>query len=151
MATDGLWFYHTATARGIDGANETNTRVVREFARQEMRRLMRALRIGNVETIEQYRCLIEAAKDLYLGSLFDSEESIEDGIHHITVNTCFAYRGAKRAGIDKVYHCGPGERLIGWLEAMGLPAEIDPDVGLCQMAHIGSCRYQVRVHAAAGQ
>lgn len=151
MATDGLWFYHTATARGIDGANETNVQVVREFARQEMRRLKRALHLGRVETIEQYRYLIEAAENLYLGSLFESEEAIEDGVHHIEVTMCFAYRGAKMAGIDKVYHCGPGERLTGWLEAMGLSANIDPEVGLCQMAHTGSCHYQVVVNAQAAQ
>jgi len=143
MATDGLWFYQTAQARGIVAANETNIQVVREFARQEMRRLMRGLDITTVETREQYHKLFRIAVELYLGSLFEAQESIEDGVHNITVTKCFAYTGAKKAGIDKVYHCGPGERLTGWLEAMQQPAALDPGVGLCQMAHTGVCGYRV--------
>ena len=145
MTTDSQWFYQTAQARGIDAANETNTQVLREFGRQEMRRLMRALQITAVETVEQYYELFQVAVELYLGSLFEAQESVEDGTHHITVTKCFAYTGAKKAGIDKVYHCGPGERLTGWLQAMQLPAEFDPSVGLCQMAHTGVCSYRVRL------
>ena len=149
MTTDGLWFYQTAQARGIDDANKTNAEVVREFGRQEMRRLMRALQIVEVETIEQYRELFQSAVDLYLGSLFEAQESLEGGTHDIQVTTCFAYLGARRAGIDNVYHCGPGERLTGWLQAMKLSADIDPGVGLCQMAHTGSCAYRVTLRAPA--
>ncbi|GGJ82754.1 hypothetical protein GCM10011583_12950 [Streptomyces camponoticapitis] len=145
MATDGLWYYQTAMSGGIDGANEANIAVVREFGRQEMVRLMRGLGIEKVETVEQYRRLFQAAVDLYLGSLFEAEESFDDGTHDLKVITCFAYKGVKKAGIDKVYHCGPGERLTGWLKAMELPDDIDPDVGLCQMAHTGSCGYRLKV------
>lgn len=145
MATDGLWFYQTAQAKGIDAANETNIQVVREFGRQEMRRLMRALDITTVETGEQYHQLFRIAVELYIGSLLETQESVEGSTHHITVTKCFAYTGAKKAGIDKVYHCGPGERLTGWLQAMQLPAELEPGVGLCQMAHTGVCAYRVRL------
>ncbi|MFE6776685.1 DUF6125 family protein [Streptomyces sp. NPDC057702] len=145
MATDGLWFYQTATQRGIDGANEANIEVVREFGRQEMVRLMRGLGVEKVETVEQYRRLFQTAVDLYLGSLFAARETFEDGVQHLAVSTCFAHKGVQRAGIDKIYHCGPGERLTGWLQAMGLPAEIDPGVGLCQMAHTGACSYRLKL------
>lgn len=145
MATDGLWFYQTATKSGIDGANEANIQVVREFGRQEMVRLMRSLGVEKIETVEQYRHLFQSAVDLYLGSLFAAEESFEDGTQHLKVSTCFAYKGVKRAGIEMTYHCGPGERLTGWLEAMELSADIEPGVGLCQMAHTGSCGYRLKV------
>ncbi|MBC3985403.1 hypothetical protein H8N01_23190 [Streptomyces sp. AC536] len=145
MATDGLWYYQTATQRGIDGANEANIQVVREFGRQEMVRLMRSLGVEKVETVEQYRRLFQTAVELYLGSLFAARESYADGVQHLEVSTCFAYKGVKRAGIEKVYHCGPGERLTGWLQAMDLPAEIDPGVGLCQLAHTGACNYRLTV------
>ncbi len=145
MATDGLWFYQTAQSNGIDGANHANIEVVREFGRQEMRRLMRALDITEVETAEQYRRLFQTAVGLYLGSLLEAQESLDGDKHQITVTTCFAYKGVKKAGIDQIYHCGPGERLTGWLQAMNLPAKIEPGVGLCQMAHTGSCAYQVTI------
>jgi cytochrome P450 len=150
MANDGLWFYQTAKAGGIDAANEANTEVVREFGRQEMARLMRALGIRKVETIEQYRQLYQAAVDLFLGALVVADESLDGDTHQLDITTCFAYKAVKRAGIDKAYHCGPGERLTGWLHAMDLPAEIVPAVGLCQMAHTGSCSYRVKLGLPSG-
>ncbi|MFL5909856.1 MAG: DUF6125 family protein [Gaiellaceae bacterium] len=145
MANDGLWFYQTAQARGIDAANEANAQVVREFGRQEMSRLMRALGIDEVRTIEQYRLLYRTAVDLFLSTLVVAEESFEDDTQQLTVTSCFAYNAVKRAGIDQLYHCGPGERLTGWLTAMNLPPEIDPAVGRCQMAHTGSCGYRIKL------
>ncbi|MBT2382968.1 DUF6125 family protein [Streptomyces sp. ISL-11] len=150
MATDGLWYYQTAQARGIDGANEANIQVVREFGRQEMRRLMRGLGIARVETVEQYRTLFATAVDLYLGSLLEAEETLEGDTHTMNVTVCFAYKGVKKAGIDKVYHCGPGERLTGWLQAMDMPTALEPGVGLCQMAHTGSCSYRLKVVPPTG-
>lgn len=151
MTNDGLWFYQTAQARGIEAANEMNAEVVREFGRQEMRRLMRALEISSVDCIAQYRQLFESAAELYLGSLVESEDSFTGNTHDITIRTCFAYKGVKRAGIEKIYHCGPGERLLGWLDAMKVPAELEPGVGLCQMAHTGSCGYRVKLDAGWAQ
>lgn len=149
MANDGLWFYQTAQALGLDAANQANSQVVQEFGYQEMRRLMRTLGVDKVETVEQYQTLFRTATELYLGSLFGAEDSVDGDVHDIQVTTCFAYRGAKRAGIDKEYHCGPGERPTGWLRAMGLPATIEPEVGLCQMAHTGSCAYRVVLGTSA--
>ncbi|MER5637119.1 hypothetical protein ABT095_09190 [Kitasatospora sp. NPDC002227] len=149
MATDGLWFYQTAMAKGVDGANEANIQVVREFGRQEMLRLMRSLGVEKVETAEQYRALYDAAVELYLGSLFSARDSFEETAegtdHTVQVDTCFAHKGVERAGIAKEYHCGPGERLTGWLQAMELPAALEPGVGLCQKAHTGSCSYLLRI------
>lgn len=146
MTNDGLWFYQTSVGGGIDAANAANTSVVREFAKQEMGRLMRTLGISKVETVEQYQQLYDTAVDLFLGSLFSAEASVEDDAQQIRVASCFAHLGVTRAGIADVYHCGPGERLTGWLEAMGLTAEITPGVGLCQMHHTGSCAYRVALN-----
>jgi hypothetical protein len=151
MATDGLWFYQTALAKGIEGANEANIQVVREFGRQEMVRLMRSLGIEKVETLEQYQQLYRSAVELYLGSLFSAEDTFEGGEHTVAVSSCFAHKGVQRAGIDKEYHCGPGERLTGWLQAMDLPTALSPAVGLCQLAHTGSCGYRLTVSLPSAQ
>src|SRR5205807_2604886 len=49
------------------------------------------------------------------------------------------------AGVAQVYHCGPFERVLGWFEALRLPVKISPEVGLCQMAQCGDCRYTLSV------
>lgn len=149
MANDGLSFYQTATALGVDKANELNGDVVREFARQEMARLMRAAGIDRVQTIEQYHALMQSARDIYLGSLMNYDDQIIGEIHDIKVRKCFAYLGVRRAGIDKEYRCGPGARVKGWLDAMGLHDGIEPNVGLCQMAHHGVCTYKIHTGLAS--
>jgi hypothetical protein len=145
MANDGLWFYEAAQALGIDKANEANGRVVHEFARLEMSRLMRALNVRSVETVEQYAALFALAAEVYVGSLIEYDDKIEDGKHDMQVRKCFAYLGVRRAGIEKLYRCGPGARIEGWIEAMGLSDTVEPEVGLCQMAHKGSCSYRINV------
>ena len=79
----------------------------------------------------------------------DYDDRIIDGTHDIEVRKCFAYLGVRRAGIDKVYRCGPGARVQGWLDAMGLEDGIEPEVGLCQMAHTGACTYKIRTGLSA--
>lgn len=145
MTNDGLWFYQVFSNHGADMANRFNIAVVREFGHREMRRLIRGLGITTVTSWAQYRELFKLAADLYIGDLFSYEELFDGKTHHIRVKTCFAYNGVARAGVDKVYHCGPFERVIGWFEALKLPVKINPEVGLCQMAHSGQCAYSLSV------
>lgn len=145
MACDGLWFYQVFTNYGPEIANTLNIKVVREFSRLEMRRLMRELKISRVTSFEQYRELFKLATQLYVGTLFSYEEHCESTTHHIYVKNCFAYNGVAKAGVDKVYHCGPIERVTGWFEALKLPVKISPEAGLCQMAHRGQCVYALSV------
>lgn len=149
MANDGLWFYQAFAHYGAEVANSWNIAVVREFGRLEMRRLLRALGIPRVTSWAQYRRVFQIAVDLYVGDLFSYEESFDGIAHHIRVKTCFAYSGVARAGIAQVYHCGPLERVTGWLEALKLPVKISPEVGLCQMAHCGECAYSLSMEFPA--
>jgi hypothetical protein len=150
MTNDGLWFYQMAKNKGIDQANASNIEVVREFGRQEMKRLMRAVGIEKVETVEQYKELFRLGLELYVGELATLESEYTEQLHQIRVTNCFAYNGVKKVGVEKQYHCGPMERLTGWLMAMQLPPELSPQVGLCLMAHTGSCGYQVRIPLPKG-
>ena len=145
MANDGLWFYQAFVNHGADAANSWNTAVVREFGRLEMRRLLRTLGITRVTSSAQYYRVFQLAVDLYVGDLFDYEDTFDGTTHQIHVKRCFAFAGVSRAGVAQVYHCGPFERVVGWFEALGLPVKIGPEVGLCQMAHCGECRYTLSV------
>jgi hypothetical protein len=145
MANDGLWFYQAFANYGPEVANSWNIAVVREFGRLEMRRLLRALGISRITSWAQYRQIFQIAADLYVGDLFSYTESFDGTAHHIRVKTCFAYNGVARAGVAKVYHCGPLERVTGWFEALKLPVKISPEVGHCQMAHFGECAYSLSV------
>lgn len=145
---DGLWFHRTASGHGLDVANQANANIVREFARQEMSRLMKAVGISAVVTVEQYRLLYETAINLFVGSLVSIDDSVDGDVHDLRISTCFAHLGVTKAGVADRYHCGPGERLAGWLAAMGLKAEITPGVGLCQMHHVGACGYRIHLNLA---
>jgi hypothetical protein len=145
---DGLWFHRTASSHGLDAANQANADIVREFAKQEMSRLMKALGISAVVNLEQYRLLYDTAFDLFVGSLVAIDDSVDGDAHDLKISKCFAHLGVTKAGVADRYHCGPGERLVGWLEAMGLRAEITPGVGLCQMHHVGSCGYRILLNLA---
>lgn len=144
MTNDGLWYYQAFANYGPEVANRCNIAVVREFGRFEMRRLLRALGITRV-TAWQYHRIFQIAVDLYVGGLFSYTDSFDGNTHEIRVKSCFAYSGVARAGVAKVYHCGPLERVLGWFEALKLPVKISPEVGLCQMAHCGQCVYTLSV------
>ncbi len=145
MTNDGLWFYQAFVNYGPDVANSWNTSVVREFGRLEMRRLLRALGIHRVSSPAQYYRVFLLAVELYVGDLFDFEDTFDGTTHEIRVKSCFAFTGVSKAGVAHVYHCGPFERVVGWFEALRLPVKISPEVGACQMAHCGECRYTLSV------
>jgi len=145
MTNDGLWFYQAFVNYGPDVANSWNTTVVREFGRLEMRRLLRALGIQRVTSPAQYYRVFQLAVDLYVGDLFDYEDTFDGTTHQIRVKSCFAFTGVSKAGVAQVYHCGPFERVVGWFQAFRLPVKISPEVGLCQMAHCGECSYTLSV------
>ncbi len=145
MTNDGLWFYQAFVNYGPDVANGSNTSVVREFGRLEMRRLLRALAIRKVTSPAQYYRVFQLAVALYVGDLFDYEDVFDGTTHQIHVKSCFAFTGVSKAGVAKVYHCGPFERVLGWFDALRLRVKISPEVGLCQMAHCGECRYTLSV------
>ena len=145
MTNDGLWFYQAFVNNGSDAANSWNTAVVRQFGRLEMRRLLRTLGVTTVASPAQYYRIFRLAIDLYVGDLFDYEDTFDGTTHQIHVKRCFAFTGVSKAGVAQVYHCGPFERVAGWFEALRLSVKISPEVGLCQMAHCGECRYTLSV------
>jgi len=145
MTNDGLWFYQAFVNNGSDAANGWNTAVVREFGRLEMRRLLRTLGFTKVTSPAQYYRVFQLAVGLYVGDLFDYEDAFDGTTHQIHVKRCFAFTGVSKAGVAQVYHCGPFERVLGWFEALRLPVKISPEVGLCQMAQCGECRYTLSV------
>lgn len=149
-ANDGSWFYETAKRFGIDAANELNARVVRRFAELEMVRLLRVLGIDHEAAHEPItKRLIRFGLELFVAELFHADLSEEPGRVHLRVSRCFAYEGVRRAGVHEEYHCGPGQRLAGWLAGIGAPARITPAIGLCQMAHSGRCAYVVDFDVAS--
>jgi len=100
-----------------------------------------------VRSVEQYLALFHTAAELFLTGIFEYGESVEGHAHRLEVRRCLAYEGVERAGLAAQYHCGPGERARGWLDALGLQPAIEPAVGLCQMAHSGACAYRFTLPA----
>jgi hypothetical protein len=42
-------------------------------------------------------------------------------------------------GVADTYECGIYERVKGWLDALGVGYEVEPDELLCSMQHHGAC------------
>jgi hypothetical protein len=149
VSNDGLWFYAAVRAVGIEQANELNADVVRRFSALEMVRLMRHLGVTEIDGPEALRELLELALELFVGDGFQADLEAIEGKVSLRVNRCFAYDGVRRAGLEKEYRCGPGQRLLGWLTGVEAEASVTPAVGLCQMAHLGRCGYAIELADSA--
>jgi hypothetical protein len=144
IANDAFWFYEVTRALGIEQANRLNGGVIRSFARLEIARVLRALGLAGIGSFGEYLRLFRVLADLFLTGTFVYEETVDGETQRLEVKKCFAYEGVARAGLAKDYHCGPGERALGWFEGLGLSVAVEPPVGRCQMAHGGTCRYAFR-------
>jgi hypothetical protein len=144
IANDAFWFYEVARGLGIEQANRSNAAVIRSSARLEVTRALRALGLNGPRSFDEYLRLFRVLADLFLTGTFSYEETAEGDTHRLRVKKCFAYEGVERAGLAKQYHCGPGERALGWFEGLGIPVTVEPPVGLCQMAQRGTCTYAFR-------
>lgn len=144
-ANDGLWFYAVYRALGAETANRMNAEVVRGFSRLEMAKLMRALGKDEPSSVEEVVELIEAAAELFTAGLFEYTLAREGEACRLEVKRCFAYEGVKRAGVAEHYDCGPGQRLMGWLDAMGPELRQGPELGRCQMVREGRCHHELLV------
>lgn len=140
MSHDARWFMAVAREYGMEAANRVNQAAAREIGNVEAPRVLRALQLPPVETIDD--CLL--AQEIVIG-LFGPELlgyeviKVGDNTYQVHVKRCFAEENATRAGVAEQYECGIFARCSGWLEALGIEYEMTPPLGKCVKAQGQEC------------
>src|SRR3972149_5260001 len=135
MSHDARWFMAVAQAFGLEAASRLNQVASHEEGKVEARRLMRALQLPPVATLDDYLLLQETIIGLLGPELLDYQVvTTGDDSFQIRIQRCFAHESVARAGVADLYECGIFSRVTGWLDASGLKDEMTPSPGESQKA-----------------
>ncbi len=149
VAHDGQWFLKTAGEYGFGIANKMNMIVVKSMGRKEAKELMdrTGSRIASVDDAVQF---LRMGSDLYWPEEHEAEiEAMADGTVVGRILHCFVWANVNRGGGVKYYQCAAPTRFEGWVEAMGVPAEVKGS-GECATCN-GSCVISFRFGGPASK
>ena len=146
LTHDGMWFYHTYQALGIEAANDLNRAAIKSLAPIEIKRVKQILGIneGVVGSFNDLVRFMNAALEITLPeSVFTKLQFTsprKNTLHwEWEKGECFAYKGIKAMGIIDEYRCGVMYRIECWLEALGIEFSINPRIEKCMMHSTGTC------------
>lgn len=147
MTHDAMWFLHATSELGIETANKLNRAAVRSMAQVEAKRVLKLVGMRGVTSFDEVRRFFETAASLVIGDFMDftwewlpEQESVR-----FVMQNCFAFDGVTKLGVADRYECGIYDRVYGWLDALGVGFEVEPDVAYCTMHHEGTCTRLVRL------
>ena len=144
MSHDARWFMAVAKEYGLPVANRLNRIAAREVGKAEARRLVRALALGPVSSLDDYLLVQETFISLLGPDLLDYRLTrLGDNALRVDVQRCFAHDQAVRAGIVDRFECGIFARITGWLDALDLTYELSPPLGQCLKAQGRECGYNL--------
>ncbi|HPI92539.1 MAG TPA: DUF6125 family protein [Deltaproteobacteria bacterium] len=149
MTHDGMWFFHSLQAHGVDEANRLNKAAIRSLAAIELKRAQSlfGLTTEGVDTFDDLRDLVDAAFSVSKGDFmrftytFPEKNVLRwewDG------SGCFAYQGMQRMGAIDRYECGVLFRVLCWIESAGVRYAPDRELKGCRMHMEGRCAGEVR-------
>jgi len=152
MSHDARWFMAVAGEYGLQVTNRLNQIAAHEIGKVEAQRIVRALGLPLVTTLDDYLL----AQEIFIGflgpDLLDYRVSkVSDNAYQVLVRRCFAHDNAVRAGIADVFECGIFARVTGWLDALGLAYETNPLLGKCLKAQGQECLYTITLREATEQ
>jgi hypothetical protein len=152
LTHDGMWFYNTYQAAGIEQANTLNKAAIRAIAPIEINRVRKILGVGHgsIDSFEALRDFMFKAFELILpASVYEKfrfGESANNTLHwDWEKDQCFAYKGMCQMGIIDQYRCGVMYRVECWLKALDMNYRIDPRIDRCIMHSKGACSGEIRV------
>lgn len=144
MSHDARWFMAVATEYGMQVANRLNQVVAHEVGKVEAKRIVRALQLPPVTTLEEYLL----TQELFIALL--GPELVEysvfmggDRTFRMHIRRCFAYENSVRAGIADHLECGIFARMTGWPEALRVGYQITPSLGKCLKVQGRECTYTI--------
>jgi hypothetical protein len=140
MTRDAMWFYHCLQECGIEKTNKINKAAVRAMGMIEIRRIQKAVGMDKVETLEDFKSLIEATWAIVKGDFMKSSFSLPSkNVLRGDFESCFAYEGIKQIDAIEQYQCGIFERIYGWFDGLGIKYSVFPQVEGCMMHTDGKC------------
>jgi hypothetical protein len=140
MTHDAMWFRHCIEACGIEQANRINKAAVRSMAAVEIRRISKALGLGEVRSMDALRELIEAAWQLIKADFMEFGYSYPaPNVMRWEVRRCFAFEGVTQLGVADQYQCGIFPRVEAWFDALEIEYTVTPVVGGCMMQSDRQC------------
>ena len=146
MSHDARWFMAVAAEYGMQVTNRLNQRAAREVGKVEAHRLVRALGLPPVSTLDDYLLAQEVFIALLGPDLLDYRVTKAGAnAFRIHVARCFAHDNAARAGVAGGLACGIFARITGWLDALGFAYDTEPGLDTCLMAQCQECVHTIRL------
>ena len=131
MSHDARWFMAAAAEFGMAAANRLNKAAVRDTAKVEVGRIVRALQLPPPRSIEDCMLVQEVMIGLFGPDVLDYEVTkADDSTYRVLVKRCFACDNATRADVADEYECGVFARVAGWFEGLGIDCVVTPPLGL---------------------
>jgi len=128
----------------MQATNRLNQRAAHELGKVEARRIVRALGLPPVSTVDDYLLVQEVFINLLGPDLLDYRVARAGAnAFQLHVERCFAHDNAARAGVAGGLACGIFARVTGWLEALGLAYDAEPGLDACLMARGEECVHSV--------
>jgi hypothetical protein len=147
LTHDGMWFYNAVQQLGIEQANSLNLAAIRSMAPLEVQRTKKILGIGKeqIGSMEELHRFMISALNLVLpasllGKFTTTIISPDIFRWEWEKDECFAFKGISMTGCIDRYECGVMLRIRCWLDALGVPCRMEPEIKGCMMHEKGYCR-----------
>ncbi|MFX0126328.1 MAG: hypothetical protein ACFFAE_22090 [Candidatus Hodarchaeota archaeon] len=125
MSHDARWQYATFQELGIEKGNKLNQDVSFQMGKVITYRVMNALGISHINTIEELKAIFDTIMELCYPApsfiyhfLYKSDKSLLAVMEY-----CSIYENVNKAGIADQYQCACTNMHSGWCEALGIEAE----------------------------
>ena len=157
LTHDGMWFFNVYQQLGVEKANALNKAAIQSLAPIEMSRARKLLGFedSDIGTFAELRDFMLDSLELILPeSVFSRAHFDAPEMNTIrwewAEGECFAYKGMKQIGILDEYECGVMFRIECWLQALGIPYEMEPRIDKCIMHERGICRGEIKTFFEGG-
>jgi len=152
MSHDARWFMAVAAEFGMEATNRLNQIAVHELGKAECRRVVKALQLPQVASLDDLLLIQEVMIALLGPNLLDYRVTkVSENSASVHVQRCFSYDNAARVGVAHQMQCGIFARVTGWLEGLSLPYEIEPQLGKCFKARGEECMYTISLNLSKPQ
>lgn len=146
LTHDAMWYYCCIQELGIEKANELNLSAIGLMAMVETKRMLKALGMQDesFDSFDKVWRFFEGVRGIVIPDWMDySFESSGNDTIRWQWHSCFAHDGVTRIGAIDRYRCGVMYRIESWLNVLGVPFEMLPEIDGCLMHQRGECKGEI--------